>query len=1546
MSGSEGKIFTYLPASIIGYLQHLEDVKEEFKTPATQTFTTSVLFADVSGFTALCEQMAKKGPAGDEHLAEHLNSYFGQLVKTISSQGGDVFKFAGDAILVIWPPDEQQHEGGGDLMTCTRRAFQCALEISRKLQNAELAEGVTLNVKIGVGIGEVKILHVGGVYDRVEYVAVGKSLVQAFASEHHCDSTYKIFASPPAWALAGKYFIGEEKEDGFVYLKDCPVSNVLRKVNITSLSYEAIQPYVARDQEFWAGELRLITVLFVNVGMEEGAMQDVNYVHKVLKAVQSAVYKFEGSLNKFLMDDKGSTLLAAFGLPPLAHENDATRGVVSAMEIYTQLKKMGLRASVGITTGSAYCGVIGPRTRREYSILGDTVNLAARLMQAVHKEFTENPPPEPALPIFTDTATQYAARESVTFRNQGRMKVKGKQHPIQFFRPDFSQKSNPVPRKMTSKIYSGHSRSRYQTPSSMGQSRTISGSDLSIPAISEESKDAPVKEPVQEEPLSPVSPTNADRKRSMTHDAPPKSSKPSIEKMRATAYATASESDFHSMSASRAKLEALQAVQHRRRSLGDLLETRQRLKVKPLGLALVLLQRDLSTSFDLALVDTVYDIKQIVFEAFPHTKESLPKEYRLWAQTDDKMEALNDAQKINELSSSWFRFWERGTSAPAESIVIVFHMLPAGSIPPYSQMRRSREIILQSIHNVTEGSRKGLVIVEGDIGLGKSYLLASCVTKATVPIISAKASPLTAQNNFSVWKEVMWNLLDFEIAENAEKYTQSEPTARRAALVQKLLEELPSSSQVSSAYVMAAVGEVLELDLAPVQDDSRAGIDTTSLGEKREHLNRLEKGIVVLLQQLTRLRPRVLALDDASWMDPMSWRLCVAVVKDVQGLLLILLTRPLNKSTLGAFMEYPKEFTHLVKLPATVRIRITPRPDDEIYRMACDAIPGLQQQGLPGALGNFILRKACGNPLIVKELMYDMVKQKLVTVSEDGEVKVSPTFNTNARDRIPHSLKTALGSRLDRLTRLQSMVLKVGAIQGDEFTKDVVSKSYPFSVNTEKDEFFANELKTLKKLNVITLVDPVDETYCFTQGFMRELLLSRMLESQRSKLKEKVQGVTSKHMARRSLLSKDVKAKMEGVMGVRLDDTRGTSYPEKYFALKQRMLCYWDSQASYEDKGSAQGMLPLRNARVMSDRNGGRTIQICCETWFRDGSFEDSDMTFTLEVDSDESFQRWVEAIQETMAEIMQSQNMSPTMISTLRKMSQEQSSSERSVLEHHHEKNKKSISAEQVTKLQQNMQTMLDSSRTVVKSQLLNVMKQEHKIFADNWKRRWLTLSSDPPLLWLHRRHVENIGKGAKTASKFVDDATQIINLSVGFVKVSYLGASQNKKNKSFAVRVEFQLWTKRRSMKWDRRRMTFACASEEDAQGWADQIQHVIQDSNPIYRSKVEKITSHAEVRESPMRRKRASSWDLASSPSWSHINEKSPSGSNTPAQTYRKQRRGSGDKGHESSDEDDGTFVPISEDGEEFSEQMYRESMGIVAEENDDNTVEQSKNDVFVV
>ena len=97
--------------------------------------------------------------------------------------------------------------------------------------------------------------------------------------------------------------------------------------------------------------------------------------------MQETLYEYEGSLNKLGVDDKGATLVAAFGLPPVAHEDDPVRAVRAALGIQANLRRLGVRYAIGIATGRVFCGSVGSNLRREYTMIGGVVNLAARLMQ-------------------------------------------------------------------------------------------------------------------------------------------------------------------------------------------------------------------------------------------------------------------------------------------------------------------------------------------------------------------------------------------------------------------------------------------------------------------------------------------------------------------------------------------------------------------------------------------------------------------------------------------------------------------------------------------------------------------------------------------------------------------------------------------------------------------------------------------------------------------------------------------------------------------------------------------------------------------------------------------------------------------------------------------------------------------------------------------------------------------------------------------------------------------------------------------------------------
>jgi len=132
-----------------------------------------------------------------------------------------------------------------------------------------------------------------------------------------------------------------------------------------------------------AGENRLVTVLFADISgftaLSQRLATDavVNKVNECFRLVTDAVYRYEGSINRFI----GDCVLAFFGAP-LAHENDPERAVRAALEMREAVSRLGLSISVGINTGMTYFGPIGTERHLEVSAYGPDVNLAKRLEDA------------------------------------------------------------------------------------------------------------------------------------------------------------------------------------------------------------------------------------------------------------------------------------------------------------------------------------------------------------------------------------------------------------------------------------------------------------------------------------------------------------------------------------------------------------------------------------------------------------------------------------------------------------------------------------------------------------------------------------------------------------------------------------------------------------------------------------------------------------------------------------------------------------------------------------------------------------------------------------------------------------------------------------------------------------------------------------------------------------------------------------------------------------------------------------------------------------
>ena len=113
---------------------------------------------------------------------------------------------------------------------------------------------------------------------------------------------------------------------------------------------------------------------------------------------------------------------------PFPIADDPARGVDAALELRQKLQELSVSVAVGITTGSAFCGSIGQLKRREYTMIGDVVNLSARLMQAAEKFGAD-------APILMGKNTQDATSELFVINALDPIMVKGKAEPVSIYSP-------------------------------------------------------------------------------------------------------------------------------------------------------------------------------------------------------------------------------------------------------------------------------------------------------------------------------------------------------------------------------------------------------------------------------------------------------------------------------------------------------------------------------------------------------------------------------------------------------------------------------------------------------------------------------------------------------------------------------------------------------------------------------------------------------------------------------------------------------------------------------------------------------------------------------------------------------------------------------------------------------------------------------------------------------------------------------------------------------------------------------------------------------
>ena len=135
---------------------------------------------------------------------------------------------------------------------------------------------------------------------------------------------------------------------------------------------------------------RVVTVLFTDVSgftamSEKLDPEEVTeIVNQFFAVLTEPIYRFGGVVDKYI----GDAIMALFGAP-VAHEDDPERAVWAAYEMQKAAKEfadkleaktgIGLKVRIGINTGLVVAGVVGGAQKQDYTVMGDTVNLAQRM---------------------------------------------------------------------------------------------------------------------------------------------------------------------------------------------------------------------------------------------------------------------------------------------------------------------------------------------------------------------------------------------------------------------------------------------------------------------------------------------------------------------------------------------------------------------------------------------------------------------------------------------------------------------------------------------------------------------------------------------------------------------------------------------------------------------------------------------------------------------------------------------------------------------------------------------------------------------------------------------------------------------------------------------------------------------------------------------------------------------------------------------------------------------------------------------------------------
>ncbi len=338
----------------------------------------TLVFADVSGFTALTEKLSRRGRIGAEEIVETLNRVFGPMLQIAATRGGELLKFGGDALLFLFRgPDhpEQACDAAVEMRAALREAAAVPTSVGR----------LSLSMSVGVHAGEIHLFLVGEPTRELLILGPGAT---ATADTEKAAEAGQIAVSPQTAARLPTGAV-KDRGDGVLLLRRrsahtrAPGAAPLPPADdalLGSLFPHALGAYLG--PAIPDPEHRLASIAFIRFSgtdaMLSGPGPDAlaEALHRTVALVEEALAPEGITMLATDLDSDGGKFFLGSGIPAAFEDNEgrmlrALRRIADA--------DAPLPLQLGVNRGHVFAAEVGIEQRGAYTGMGDTTNTAARI---------------------------------------------------------------------------------------------------------------------------------------------------------------------------------------------------------------------------------------------------------------------------------------------------------------------------------------------------------------------------------------------------------------------------------------------------------------------------------------------------------------------------------------------------------------------------------------------------------------------------------------------------------------------------------------------------------------------------------------------------------------------------------------------------------------------------------------------------------------------------------------------------------------------------------------------------------------------------------------------------------------------------------------------------------------------------------------------------------------------------------------------------------------------------------------------------------------